>query len=181
MASTAKLLALFATMGRINPAVFDCVNPRGDAQAVARDGLRVGELPESVVRASASRAPELTAGVAGVYLLVRQALALADGLDAAAALSAAVDDWCSTTVRQPFPWPAAAPLPAWASACRRTENWRDKDMFYSAAAAMAAVAAHGADEPTRALVLGLAERLMQRAEQRPAAPSHAPAELRRVA
>ncbi|HYO86913.1 MAG TPA: hypothetical protein VES01_10735 [Dermatophilaceae bacterium] len=162
MATAIKLLALLATMSRINPAIFAPVT-RWPQSPSAGPGLLIQDLPEPVLRASASRMPEITAGVAGVHLLTTAAVAAQhQGRRLETVLAEDVEDWCSAPTT-PIPWPKRVPVPQWVRATR-DDPWCERDMFYSAAAAMAGLATHVEDEPTRCAVQRLSERLLERAD-----------------
>lgn len=164
MSTATRLNALLATMGRINPALFGGVK-RSAAEPVGR---LLGAVDEPVLRAGAALAPELTAGVAGVQYLVCAAVQAGhSGADWLAELASGIREWCTgpgaICSGGRVPWPSRVPLPEWAG--RSTgDPWRVPDMFFSAAAALAGVAATVPDEGSRAHVYQLSEELLARAE-----------------
>ncbi len=165
MSTQTRLLALLATMTRINPTMFASVAAY-PFRTLSRCGLHLPELPESVVRAWARRTPELTAGVTGVHLITEAAAnAQEHGQAAQDVLVEHIEDWCNGPAPDCLPWPRQLPTPDWLRTARCEESWREHDMFYSAAAAMAAVATQVEDEPTQAVVYQLSERLLERADR----------------
>lgn len=103
------LIRLLATLGRINPAIWDWIVPHGPVLALSRAEeveLNPQPLPphEELQFASVKVANQIAEAAI--------AAEAAGGEGAVKIVSRAIDDWCGTPPgRRPIPWPGPWPFP----------------------------------------------------------------------
>jgi len=158
-----KLLDLLASMGRINPAVFDVI-PRGP-QAIFR-ALTPGETVEL-------NPQPIPPGIEMQFAAARVAHEIALAAIAAAAagneegaeriVMEAVDDWCGTpTGHRPIPWPGPWPFPS-VDPDLDPHPWLVDTVRLVGALTLASVGAQVAEGPAREVLGRGAERLLEAA------------------
>ena len=110
-----KLVSLVSILGRINPAIYDVIFPHGpivfhragfsQPGVSAASDLNPQPLPpkDQLLVAAASVARDVAFAA-----LAAEAAGTGGG---ARVIGAAIDDWCGTVPRVPFPWPRPWPFP----------------------------------------------------------------------
>lgn len=168
-----RLIQLLASMGRINPAIWDWIVPMGPERAFSASLLASEvelnpqpippghELQFAAVRvaneiASAAVAAEAAGESEGAQRIVSQAM----------------DDWCGTpTGHRPFPWPGPWPIP-WHLQDPDPHPWTVETARVVGALTLASVASRMTEGAAQEALEHGAERLMEVALQTELAFAH---------
>lgn len=160
-----SLVQLLASMGRINPAIWDVIVPMGPERAFSASSLanEVELNPQPIppgheLQFAAARVAKEIA-VAAIA-----AEAAGEGEEAQRIVSQAIDDWCGTpTGHRHFPWPTPWPLP-WHLQDPDPHPWSVESARVVGALALASVASRmTADGSAHEALAHGAERLMEAA------------------
>lgn len=145
-----SLVSLLAILGRINPAIWDVIVPMGPDQLVSRVSLadEVALNPQPLPPRELTAAAEVAMQIA---LAAAAAEASGNGEAAVNIVARAVDDFCGTHAR--FPWPRPWPGPL--SGDGDPEPGRIAEIRLVAALTMASAAGRMAEgEARQALTIG---------------------------
>ena len=168
-----SLVQLLASMGRINPAIWDWIVPMGPERAfsVASPASEVELNPQPIppgheLQFAAVRVAN------EIALAAIAAEAAGDGEEAQRIVSQAVDDWCGTpTGHRPFPWPTPWPIP-WHLQEPDPHPWTVETGRIVGALTLASVASRMTEGSAEEALAHGAERLMDVALQTELAFAH---------
>jgi hypothetical protein len=155
------LIRLLATLGKINPAIWDVIIPHGPVLSTISKqspGIEVELNPQPIP--PGHELEFASAKVAKEIAHAAIAAEAAGGQGASAIVSRAIDDWCGTPPRHiPIPWPGPWPFP-WTL----DEIGGEPDVGASrvvGALTLASVASRMADGEARAALAKGAEQLLE--------------------
>ena len=157
-----SLVQLLASMGRINPAIWDWIVPMGPEKAFSASwlGSEVELNPQPIppgheLQFAAARVAN------EIALAAIAAEAAGDGDEAQRIVSQAVDDWCGTpTGHRPFPWPTPWPTP-WHLQDPDPHPWTIETARIVGALTLASVASRMTEGSAEEALAHGAERLME--------------------
>lgn len=161
----ADLIAVLARMGRINPAAWDFIVPMGPIFAGRRRAVSPGEAvalnPQPVPPGSQLH---VAAALVARQIAQTAVTAQAMGMDSAAVIGEAIDDWCGTKPRPgfPIPWPFPWPFP-WPDPGPDPGPWDVDGARLVGAVSLAVAAAELAEGPARQALAAGAQKLVEAA------------------
>jgi hypothetical protein len=168
-----RLVQLLASMGRINPAIWDWIVPMGPERAFSASSLasEVELNPQPIppgheLQFAAVRVAN------EIALAAIAAEAAGEGEDAHRIVTQAIDDWCGTpTGHRPFPWPGPWPIP-WHLQDPDPHPWSVETSRVVGALTLASVASRMTEGSAQEALAHGAERLMEVALQTELAFAH---------
>jgi hypothetical protein len=168
-----SLVQLLASMGRINPAIWDWIVPMGPERAFAASSLasEVELNPQPIppgheLQFAAARVAN------DIAVAAIAAEAAGDGGEAQRIVSQAIDDWCGTpTGHRPFPWPTPWPIP-WHLQDPDPHPWSIETARVVGALTLASIASRMTEGSAEEALAHGAERLMEVALQTELAFAH---------
>ena len=158
-----SLIVTLARLGRLNPAIWDFIVPRGPVAAgQARAFSKGSEVELNPQPIPPGRQLLLAAAMTARDLANAAVTAEALGIDPASVLDEAIDDWCGTKPRPgfPIPWPRPWPFP-WPPDPDPGTDWDVAGMRVVGALTLAAEASRLGDGRAQEGLSKGAERLLE--------------------